>query len=128
SRWRTAALAASLVFLALAAPAPAADDKPVDAKALDTYLYGSLRDVINHGVDLYNDKGDVDGCYRYFRQSLSNLTPVLAHHADLQKAIKDGLDKVEKDPDWRAKKAAEAKMPNPQTAPVNRQMAFALRA
>jgi hemoglobin len=118
---------AAACLLGLAAAAPAADDKPTDSKALDLYLYNSLRFVINYGVDLYN-AGQVRECYDHFRQSLQELEPVLAGHSDLQKLINDGLDRVEKDPDWRVKMAAKATMPNPQLAPVDRQKAFALRA
>jgi hypothetical protein len=149
-----AALAVSLIVLTLAAPARAADDKvpsdpkagdrvlvdkaaydvavsKVDPKALDRYLYSSLHDVINHGVDLYMNRANPrapEECYQHFRQSLEALVPVLADHPDLQKMIKDGLDKVENDPDWRVKMAAEAEMPNPALAPAIRQKAFALRA
>jgi hemoglobin len=126
-RRRSATVAAFLVGLALAAPALAADPKASDSKALDRFLYTNLRFVINHGVDLYN-AGRVEDCYDHFRQSLQDLAPILDSHPDLQKTIKEGLDKVEKDPEWRAKMAARATMPNPDTAPLNRQKAFALRA
>ena len=130
SRWRSVVTAACLLGLAVAARA--ADDKPIDAKALDRYLYTTLRYVINYGVDLYNrspeDPRGPEKCYQHFRRSLEELEPVLSHHPNLQKAIKDGLAKVEKDPDWRVKMAARAGMPNPQDAPLMRQMAFALRA
>jgi hypothetical protein len=150
-RRQSAVVAACLVGLALAAPAFAADDKapsdkagdrvlvdkalydagardkPADSKALDRYLHNSLRFVINHGVDLYN-ANRVEQCYDHFRTSLQELEPVLDKHPDLQKMIKESLDKVEKDPEWRLKMAAKATMPNPQDAPVVRQKAFALRA
>lgn len=127
SRRRLATVAVCLACLALAAPAPAADAKGPDQKTLDHYLYTSLRVVINHGVELYNSNR-VEECYDQFRQSLQELVPVLSAHPDLQKAIKEGLDKVEKDPEWRVKMAARATMPNPEIAPVVRQKAFALRA
>ncbi len=121
-------VAACLLGFALAAAAPAAGDKaPPDSKALDRYLYNSLRVVINYGVDQYN-AGRVQECYDHFRQSLQDLAPVLTDHPDLQKLVKESLDKVEKDPDWRVKMAARAAMPNPQDAPALRQKAFALRA
>jgi hypothetical protein len=130
SRWRSVVTAACLLGFAVAARA--ADGTPPDSKALDRYLYSSLRYVINHGVDLYNrspeDPRGPEKCYQHFRRSLEELVPVLSQHPDLQKAVKDGLDKVEKDPDWRVKMAARAQMPNPQDAPPIRQMAFALRA
>jgi hemoglobin len=118
-------LAAGLL-LALAAPALAAAEQP-SQKALDRYLYTSLRYVINHGVDLYN-AGQVDECLRHFRQSLQDLVPVLAGHPELQKLIEDGLKYADSDPAWRAKMAAQAGMPNPQLATAERQKAFALRA
>jgi hypothetical protein len=102
-----------------------------DNKALDRYLYNSLRYVINHGVDLYNNSKTPFGpeeCYQHFRESLEELAPVLTAHPNLQKLIKDSLQKVETDPEWRVKMAAQATMPNPQLAPVDRQKAFALRA
>jgi len=126
-RRRSATVAAFLVGLVLTAPALASDPKPGDPKALDRYLYTNLRFVINHGVDLYN-AGRVEDCFDHFRQALVDLGTVLDSHPDLQKQIKDGLDKVEKDPEWRAKMAAKATMPNPETAPLIRQKAFALRA
>jgi hemoglobin len=126
-RHRSVAAAACLVGLALAAPARAETGKAPDAKALDAYLYKSLRIVINHGVELYN-AGRVEECYDQFRQSLADLVPVLSAHPDLQKMVKGALDKVEKDPEWRVKMAAKATMPNPEIAPVIRQKAFALRA
>ncbi len=42
-----------------------------DNKALDRYLYNSLRYVINHGVDLYNNPKTPFGpeeCYQHFRE------------------------------------------------------------
>jgi hypothetical protein len=130
-RLHRGAVLAAACALALALGAPAADDKAVDSKALDRYLYSSLRHVINHGVDLYNNPKTplgADECYQHFRESLEELAPVLSAHPDLQKLIKTSLDKVETDPEWRAKMAARATMPNPQQAPVDRQKAFALRA
>ena len=105
NRWRSALAAACVLGLAMAAPA--ADDKAGDSKALDRYLYNSLRYVINYGVDLYN-AGRVEDCYAHFRQSLQDLEPVLTAHPDLQKTIKEGLDKVEKDPAWRAEMGERA--------------------
>ncbi len=118
---------ACLVGLTLTTLAAAADEKPKDAKALDRYLYTNLRFVINHGVDLYNG-GRVDEAVDHFRQSLLDLIPILTARPDVQKMIKEELVKVDKDPAWRAKMAAQATMPNPELAPVNRQTAFALRA
>jgi hemoglobin len=123
---RSGVVVACLVGLALAARVPAADNT-VDPKALDRYLYTNLRFVINHGVDLYNSRRPEE-CYDHFRQSLQDLVPVLSHHPEIQKTIKEGLEKAEKDPEWRARMAARATMPNPEAAPALQQKAFALRA
>jgi hemoglobin len=136
--WRRTVMAITCAAgLALAAPVLADTGKepdgktvipkPPDSKALDHYLYTSLRTIINHGVELYN-AGRVEECYDGFRQSLQDLDPVLSAHPDLQKTIKDALQKVENDPQWRVKMAAQATMPSPELAPVSRQKAFALRA
>src|SRR5262249_22238369 len=121
NRWRSVVAAACVLGLAVAAPA--ADDKAGDSKALDRYLYNSLRYVINYSFDLYNS-GRIEDFYAHFRQSLQDLEPVLSAHPDLQKTIKAGLENVEKDPAWRAQMAAKATMPNPQLAPVDRQKAL----
>jgi len=126
-RPRSAVMLVGLVALTLVTTVVVADDKTSDSKALDRYLYTTLRLVINHGVDLYN-AGQHQECYAHFRQSLQDLSPVLSAHPDLQKSIKEALDKVEKDPEWRVKMAARATMPNPQLAPPLQQQAFALRA
>jgi uncharacterized protein (TIGR03000 family) len=109
------------------APPPDSAEKSSVPAAVDRYMYDSLRFIINHGVEAYN-AGRVEECYEHYRRSLQELAPALSHHPDLQKLTKDGLDKVEKDPDWCVKMAARATMPNPQDAPPLRQKAFALRA
>ncbi len=125
-----AVFVACLLSFTLAAVV-SAEEKPSgkapDTKALDAYLYTSLRSVINLGVEQYN-AGNIDRCVEHFRQSLEQLGPVLSHHPELQAKIKAEIDKIDKDPEYRAKLAAKAQMPNPQLAPANRQMAFALRS
>jgi hemoglobin len=108
-----------------------AEEKPSgkapDTKALDAYLYTSLRSVINLGVEQYN-AGNIDLCVQHFRQSLEQLDPVLTHRPELQAKIKSEMEKIDKDPEYRPKLAAKALMPRVETAPANRQMAFALRS
>jgi hemoglobin len=140
TRRRTAALLACALAVGLAAAAPAADDKPapVDPKALDQYIYASLRSVINQGVDLYNS-GEADRCYQHFRRSLEALAPVLTNHPDLKKSVETALKEVDGNPEWRARMAAQVKvrtadglerpvLPSPQLVPPDVQKAFALRA
>jgi hemoglobin len=93
-----------LAVLALAlssAVARAQDDKPAgpapDRKALDGLIYSNLKEVINHGADLYNS-GDWNGCYRLWEGALMTLKPMLAHRGELQKAIDTALTNARQDP------------------------------
>ncbi|MFL5243071.1 MAG: group 1 truncated hemoglobin [Gemmataceae bacterium] len=78
------------VVVALASAVGAADEKAssgsVDRKAQDEGIYKSLRDIINHGADLYN-AGDRAACYRLYEGALLALKPLLDHRPDAQKAI-----------------------------------------
>jgi hypothetical protein len=98
--------AAVLAFLALpliagAAGPPEKSPAPAEAKALDTKVYATLRDVINRGAELYN-RGEWSACYRIYEGSLMTLQPLLDHRPELQKAISAGLASAERDPlVWR---------------------------
>jgi len=61
-------------------------------------LYTSLRDVIEYGVQLYNDKGDYAGCYRLFQGSLIAVRPYIASNKALLKQVDDSLTSAEKLP------------------------------
>lgn len=41
-------------------------------------LYGSLRDVINYGAELFNKQADHAGCYRVYQGALISMRPFLA--------------------------------------------------
>jgi truncated hemoglobin YjbI len=90
-----------LTVLIAAGAARAADDKPAsgsqDSKALDGLMHTTLKDVINHGADLYNS-GDWNGCYRLWEGTLMSIKPLLAHRPSLQKAIETGLANAQQDP------------------------------
>src|SRR4051812_6309253 len=91
-RWLALPLLAA--GLALAADGLADDQKPAPpaaaANPADAAVYDGLRTVINTGADLYNN-GDAVGCWRFYEGALIAYRPVLAHRANLQKAIDDGL-------------------------------------
>src|SRR5262245_19328767 len=89
--------AAAGALLVVVGSSPGQDGKPAD-KAADKLISGALRDVINQGADLFNLQGDVAGCYRVFQGGLIAVKPLLGHHADLQKAIDDGLARAERLP------------------------------
>lgn len=97
SQW-SLALAA---VLCLAATTPAQEkadpSTPLDRKALDDHVYKTLRDVINHGADLYNS-GDQSGCYRLYEGALMTLKPLLDHRPTMQKTIDDALANANRDP------------------------------
>jgi hemoglobin len=88
-----ALLAAVLSAGSVRAADPEKPPPPLTAeqKAFDTKVRRSLYDVINHGVDLYQDDKDYWGCYRLFEGALQAVTPLLDHHPQLQRAIADGL-------------------------------------
>jgi hypothetical protein len=65
--------------------------RPMGNKAVDKAVYDSLRAVIDDGAKLYNFYSDAAGCYHTYRAGLIAIRPFLAQHADLQKAIDDGL-------------------------------------
>src|ERR1043166_5829416 len=83
--WGSVAVAACV--LALAAGGLRAQDN----KATDKKVYETLREVINHGADLYNPPtSDWNGCYRLYEGALLAIKPLLDHRPDLQKAIDTG--------------------------------------
>jgi hemoglobin len=92
-----------VVALAVGVMAPGgaglrAQDTPIDRKAVNTHVYGTLREVINQGADLYN-ASDWNGCYRMYQGALISLRPFLDHRPELQKAIDDGLAKAKDNTD-----------------------------
>jgi hemoglobin len=92
---------ACLTVAAGAGAAPAAEDKPatgtVDRKSFDLLIYANMREVIDHGANLYN-AGDWNGCYRLWEGALMNVKPLLVHRGDLQKAIDDSLANARQEP------------------------------
>jgi truncated hemoglobin YjbI len=71
--------------------------KPLDRKTLDEAIYQSLRGIIDHGADLYN-QGDWNGCYRLWEGALLSLKPLLDHRPKLQEVIDSGMAKARQDP------------------------------
>lgn len=67
--------------------------KPLERKTLDESIYQSLRGIIDHGADLYN-QGDWNGCYRLWEGALMSLKPMLDHRPKLQEVIDGGLSKA----------------------------------
>jgi hypothetical protein len=96
-------IAVALLGAALTTGQTAARDKGdedtagLDARAIDTLVLDTLRDVINRGADLYNG-GELIGCYRLYEGALITVKPLLKHRPALQKAIGDGLVDAERNP------------------------------
>lgn len=93
--WRLFAVIPLLATAALFAQPPA---EPPPSPPSPKSLYESLRDVINVGAGLYNEQGDVAGCYRMYQGALLAIRPQLAGHPDLLKEVEDGLKKAETQP------------------------------
>ncbi len=69
-------LSACLATAALAGAARSEDkkpaDKPLDRPSLDEAISARLREVIDHGANLYN-QGDWNGCYRLYEGALMSV-------------------------------------------------------
>jgi truncated hemoglobin YjbI len=89
-------LGAVLVVLAGASHAQQGT-MPAGDRKVDKIVYDSLRDIINHGADLYNS-GDWAGCYRLYEGALLMIRPMLDHRPKLQGSIADALRNAEADP------------------------------
>ena len=96
-----------MVSLTLAGSAPlhaqppkpsAGKTEPLPASKTEPLLFSSLRDVINHGASLYNDKNDPAGCYRVYQGALIAVRPYLADDPKLLDHVDTSLQKAEKIP------------------------------
>jgi|GEM_PF-328852 hemoglobin len=76
----TKMLSTFLVMLLLASAAQTQDKnlatKPPDRTSRDEAIHQSLRGIIDHGADLYN-QGDWNGCYRLWEGALMTLKPLV---------------------------------------------------
>jgi hypothetical protein len=88
--WKALLAAGLLALVGAAAAGQDSRGEGMTAREIDTAVWGSLADVIDHGAELYND-GDIAGCYRAFEAGLMTARPLLRHRPDLQKTIQDGL-------------------------------------
>jgi hemoglobin len=96
--WAAVPLTAVLAWAGVAAGAQEGKTGPLERKALDGMLYTTLRDVINHGADLYNS-GDWAACYRLYEGALMVARPLLDHRPGLQKAIDEARASAESNPE-----------------------------
>jgi hemoglobin len=90
-----------LAVVLAAGAARAQEEKPAaaprDRGSAEDQIYANLREVINHGADLYNS-GDWNGCYRLWEGTLMTLKPVFANRPKLRDAIDTGLANARQDP------------------------------
>jgi hemoglobin len=101
TRW-SVLFPACLAMMVVTNAIEAADEKPaagaLDRKTLDGMVYANLKEVINHGANLYNT-GDWNGCYRLYEGALMGIRPLLDHHPKLQDAIKEGIANAQQAPE-----------------------------
>jgi len=76
----------------------AADPLALPRKEIDRRLADSLREVINIGAKIYNENGDMEGCYRVYEGALTTALPLLDHRAELKKSVEDALARAKKLP------------------------------
>ena len=81
--------ALQLFGVLLIASSAAAADLPT-ASDFDRQVIDTLKAVHNDGADLYNT-GNPEGCLRVYQGALTAVGPLLGHHPDLQKTIRDEL-------------------------------------
>ena len=68
---------------------------PTVANKNEHPLFSSLRDVINQGAKLFNEKGDHAGCYRVFQGALIAVRPYLKDKPDLLQHVDKSLQSAE---------------------------------
>ncbi len=85
------ALLLLLPAVAVAQPAP----KPPTLADLSKKAVDVLRVLHDRGADLYN-AGDAPGAVKVYQTALGAVSPFVAHHPAIQKAIADGLAEAEK--------------------------------
>ena len=87
-----------LPAVAVAQPAP----KPPTLADLSKKAVDVLRVLHDRGADLYNG-GDAPGAVKVYQTALGAVSPFVAHHPAIQKAIADGLAEADKADGDRAK-------------------------
>src|SRR5947209_13982390 len=93
-RW-PALLVAGLVTLGLAGSSRAQEEKVgPDLKAFNKQVAEVLRDIHNRGADLHN-REQPEASFFLFQGALRAIAPLLGPEPEVQKAIKDGLDRGE---------------------------------
>lgn len=94
-------LAILLAGLTVSAAYQPDKNEPQPAPTTEVAIYKGLRDVINHGAEVYN-RNDYAGCYRIYEGSLLTVKPMLGQHPDLQQSITKALEAAKDDPVvWR---------------------------
>jgi hypothetical protein len=104
-------------------------DKSVVEPHSSADLYGSLKDVINYGAELFNKQADHAGCYRVYQGALISIRPFMA--TALRKRIDESIVRAESLPYYSERafelrrtldevraKAAPGKAPAKATSPA----------
>lgn len=83
---------------ALSAQGPGTSGAPYDNKPLTephsmADLYGSLKDVINYGAELFNKQADHAGCYRVYQGALISIRPFMS--PTMRKRIDESIVRAE---------------------------------
>src|SRR5437763_3987762 len=82
---------------ALFAQGPGTSGAPIDRSLTEPHnvsdLYGSLKDVINYGAELFNKQADHAGCYRVYQGALISIRPFMA--PAMRKRIDESIVRAE---------------------------------
>jgi hemoglobin len=76
SKIALSAIVGVLLFGAASGQEEKSDDRLLERLAFGESIYQSLRGIIDHGADLYN-QGDWNGCYRLWEGTLMSLKPIV---------------------------------------------------
>jgi hemoglobin len=70
-----------------------ADDKPIERLDIDKRVVNAVYEVALKGTDIFN-KGKHEECFGLYQGLLIGLQPLLDHRPNLQKSVKEKMDKA----------------------------------
>ena len=82
-----------IALISFAFPQMPIPELKTDLNEQDVRVHALLREVINHGADLYN-RGDANGCYRLYEGALLALRAHAQMHPDWQAEISCAFERA----------------------------------
>lgn len=101
-RWLAWACVGAVALASGAVRAEQSSSPPAEPSSLDKQISAALRDVHDHGAELYNS-GDAAGCYRLLQGGLLAARAMLSQRPDLRQKIDEGLTSADSNESVRAR-------------------------